>query len=154
MMPVECVYLQPLLSHHHHYQPVSVAEFLVVRELQTVFAHSDMRMDTASRVWFTQDIPRLTEQFFGVYYARFFRHVRFQIEHLHQWLPPFLCFLSGWEPEDWDQLDNDTKRLWVLLDYEYPSAWDRILRNAKYHIGLAKMILLSLVYSHHSLLPP
>lgn len=62
-----------------------------------------------------------------------------------QWLPAWLSYIATLSWDEWNNLDIDLQRLYVLLDYEYASNWfQKILCNAKYTQWIAKLIVFCL----------
>lgn len=134
------VYLTPLLRHQ---QPLS--EFLVHRCLQArLLPSADPTIDHATITWY-QCLEGMTDDFFGFHHGPLIHRIRWQVHSLLDWLPIWVVSVNAMSWDEWNQLDDDLQRLFVLLDHEAPCRWHtKILCNAKYMPWLARLIVLCL----------
>lgn len=130
------VYLTPLLRHT---QPLR--EFLALSVIQAYLVDvSQLSLDHASLQW-CQRVDAWTDEFFGATHRRLLDHIRWQVRHILGWLPMWMVYVSTLCWDEWNELDIDLQRLYVLLDYEHPMQWSgRILCNPKYRNWVAKLV--------------
>lgn len=77
--------------------------------------------------------------------------ISWHVHTIHQWVAAWMGFVSSLCWSEWQALDIDLQRLYVLLDYVYDEdrgAWHRVLRNLKYAPWVAKAVLF--VADNHS----
>lgn len=60
----------------------------------------------------------------------------------------WMVFVSALTWDEWQQLDLDLQRLYVLLDYIYDEdggSWHRVVRNPKYAVWVAKVTVYTMM---------
>ena len=134
------LYLTPLLRHQ---QPLN--EFLVHRTLQArLLPTADPTRDHATITRY-QCLENMTDDFFGGHHGPVSHRIRWQVHSLLDWLPVWVVAVNAMGWDEWNQLDDDLQRLFVLLDHEVQCRWHtKILCSAKYMPWLARLIVLCL----------
>ena len=100
-----------------------------------------------SHRWWKEDVEAMTQEHFGDQYADLLAQLRWQVDSVPQWIGIWMGYVSSLRWEEWQQLDVDLQRLYVLLDYVYDEdggSWHRVLRNPKYATWVAKVVVFTL----------
>ena len=139
----ELVFLAPVLRGR-----LAVVDFLAT---QVVHAHlmdaSRVHVDRVSHRWWKEDVEEMTHRLFGGQHGELLSRIRWQVDSIPQWIAAWMGYVSSLCWDEWQELDVDLQRLYVLLDYVYDEdggAWCRVLRNPKYVNWVAKAVVFSL----------
>lgn len=105
------------------------------------------------RRWWSAQVCEFVQHFFGYTHADLINHFRWQVDTLALWISPWMDHINALCQEEWNRLDVDLQRLYVLLDYASengggdsiaPSGWMHILKHPKYCSWVAKVLLFNM----------
>ena len=109
---------------------------------------SRVHMDRMSRRWWGSQVSQYIEWFFGTTYGPLVHDICWHVETMPQWISLWMAYMNSLCWDDWNQLDVDIQRLYVLLDYvcedPNPVNWVRILKHAKYSEWVAKVVVFTM----------
>ena len=141
----DVVFLTPLLR-----ERLSVTEVLVTRVIEsTLMEVSRIHMDRMSRRWWGTQVAEFIEAFFAPTHNELVQQIYWQVDTMPQWITVWMEYITSLCWDEWNQMDVDLQRLYVLLDYAGEDVgnttnWSRILRHPKYSDWVSKMIVFSL----------
>ena len=102
----EILFLYPLLQRRQ-----SVPEFLAVQMVQTNLTDtSRLHVDRHSHRWWKECIQEMTDRLFGEPYGDVLARLQWHVQSVHQWIGPWMGFVSSLCWEDWQQLELDLQR--------------------------------------------
>lgn len=133
----EVVYLSPLLRGERAL-PELIAQRAV--ELRLV-DRTRLTVDHYTYHWLETALPALTHRLFGEHHAETVAQIQYQVDTFYDWVAAWVQFVSVLSPEDWAALDLPLQRLYVLLDYESPGAWFKIIGSPRYTEIVAQLVV-------------
>jgi hypothetical protein len=120
-------------------------DFLATQLVHTQLTDaSRVHVDRVSHRWWKETVAEMTYRLFSDQYAEEMAQVRWQVESIPQWIGAWMDYVSSLGWDEWQRLDIDLQRLYVLLDYVYDEdagSWYRVLRNPKYVHWVAKVVV-------------
>ena len=141
LCPPIVVYLTPLLRSR-----TSLPEFLALRaiEARLMDVHRPT-VDARTRAWWTDTVEAFGREVFCA--THLFARVAWQVDNAAAWLGGWLGYVASLTWSEWNALDPDLQRLFVLLDYAAQSDETggdcfRVLCNPRYSAWVAKAIAL------------
>ena len=136
----EVIFLRPLLACE-----MKVTEFLTRRVLESKFIRNHTSyQDPRSQEWWIETIPFFSRFFFGHRDVLVLQRITWHLENIPEWMPIWIQYISTLPWQEWQLLDTNMQRLFILLDYENAKSWNRIICNPRYIGCLAKAILFCL----------
>lgn len=136
----DVVYLTPLLEHRFR-----LDEFLALRETETQLINFNRSgVDHNSRQWWTETLRETGERMFKDKHEGLIASIQWQVAAVMQWLPTWMVYVSTLTWDEWNSMDRDLQRLYVLLDYEQQHCWHYIIGNPKYEMCVAKAVVFCL----------
>ena len=140
----DVVFLSPLLQGKQ-----DISDFLIGRVIESrMMDISRLHMDRMSRRWWGTQVSAYVDAFFSESQADLIAIICWQVETMPQWISVWMSYMGSLCWQEWNQLDVDLQRLYVLLDYawEEPHAdtWSRILKHSKYSEWVAKVVAFTL----------
>ena len=137
----EIVYLSPLLKRR-----LSVPEFLALQVVQAQLTDaSRVHVDRVSHRWWKEDLRAFTYGIFAETCATLLSDIEWHVDTFPQWVGGWMSHISSLCWDEWNALDIDLQRLYVLLDYVYEedggTSWHRVLHNPKYASWVAKAVV-------------
>ena len=140
----DVVFLSPLLE-----GKATIQDFLTARLVEShMMEISRVHMDRMSRRWWGSQVSQYIEWFFGTTYGPLVHDICWHVETMPQWISLWMAYMNSLCWDDWNQLDVDIQRLYVLLDYvcedPNPVNWVRILKHAKYSEWVAKVVVFTM----------
>ena len=145
----DVVFLSPLLQGKQ-----DIMDFLILRIIGTnPIEPSRIHMDRLSRRWWELQVGVYIQSFFSASHGELIGAITWQVETMPQWISVWMEYMGSLCWQEWNELDVDIQRLYVLLDYawEEPHSdgdkWSRILRHSKYSDWVAKVVAFTLTQS-------
>jgi hypothetical protein len=141
----DVVFLTPLLK-----ERMTVTEFLTTRFIEsTVMEVSRTQMDRMSRRWWGTQVSEFVDTFFSHSHTHLIQQIYWQVDTMSHWITAWMEYIGSLCWDEWNQLDVDLQRLYVLLDYAGEDVgntanWSRILRHPKYCDWVSKMVVITL----------
>ena len=110
---------------------------------------SHIHMDRMSRRWWGTQVAEFIEAFFAPTHNELVQQIYWQVDTMPQWITVWMEYITSLCWDEWNQMDVDLQRLYVLLDYAGEDVgnttnWSRILRHPKYSDWVSKMVVFTL----------
>jgi hypothetical protein len=143
----DVVFLTPVLRGR-----MNITDFIANRVVEAnVMEVSRTHMDRMSRRWWGTQVSEYMDAFFAASHASLIQQIYWQVDTMSQWITGWMGYMNALCWDEWNQLDVDLQRLYVLLDYAgddvgNPANWPRILKHPKYSEWVAKMVVFTLHY--------
>ena len=117
--------------------------FLIHRVVEaTNMESSRLPMDRMSRLWWSNMVGGFLNEFFGHTHTFEIQQICWQVEMMPRWIASWMNQMACLCWTEWNQLDLDLQRLYLLLDYASEDCnWIRILKHPKYTDWVAKAVM-------------
>lgn len=144
----EVVFLDPLLQ-----KDLDVLPFLTAKVVEaSMMEISRINTDRMSRRWWENEVPDLLDRYFAQSHGTLIQQIYWQVDTMPQWVNVWMDYITSLCQDEWNQLDLDLQRLYLLLDYaatdditNRSSSWLRILKHPKYTEWVAKVITFTML---------
>lgn len=75
--------------------------------------------DRMTHTWWTNTVVRMTHELFGPRHQILINQIQWQVSNIHVWIGAWMGFMGSLDWDEWQEIDQDLQRLFILLDYVY-----------------------------------